>query len=342
VTRVLAWIGGAVVALVLTGLTVMHNLGPRLDANAKAYVEQSLPIVIAKWNVDDLTAQASPELLEALPADKLAQFYGMCAERLGPLKAVQSVKGESFVHFLAFPWSFAIGGQFVADVQFEKAAAHVSVRTIRRHGEWRYTYLFVNSDAFLPGGKSSACRYVVPDAPRPRPVYILDLGAPHTMSAAELVEFCHDKLHLGAERLSALPADGVTEDLERHQLVAEDVIAARSRLIRQQLRRRGIKVPRPTGTRRPRWRELRVSCHRHHSYPASPEQSARHSARPESIGHSRLCHAVGVVAADSGSGPSPRATASRPCLCDEACISPPDGFPPRAMPRPPTGGSTTM
>src|SRR3989442_15703267 len=98
-TRVLAWIGGAVVALVLTALAVMPYVGPRLGAEAKTYVEQSLPVILGRWNTDDLVSHASPELLQALPADKLVRFYEAGAERLGPLKTVQSVKGDSFVRF---------------------------------------------------------------------------------------------------------------------------------------------------------------------------------------------------------------------------------------------------
>jgi len=150
VTRLLAWIGGALVALILTNVAVMQYIGPRLDAEAKAYVEQSLPTIMARWNVEDLRSEASPELLQALPDDKLLLFYKAGADRLGPLKAVQTVKGDSFIRFWAFPWSFTIGGNFVADVLFEKAAARVSIGTIRRGGQWRYTSLYVNSEAFLP------------------------------------------------------------------------------------------------------------------------------------------------------------------------------------------------
>jgi hypothetical protein len=223
VQRVLAWIGGIVVALVLATLAAMAYVGPRLDGEAQAYVEQSLPGVVARWNTDDLIAQASPEFLDAMPAAKLVAFYRTCAERLGRLKGVQGVKG-TVVDSWSFPWSFTARGQFVADVQFEKAPARITVGTVRRHGEWRYTLLGVQSDAFLSSGQSLACRYVVPDPPRPRPVYLLDLGTQPTVSADELAAFCHDKLHLAAERLSPLPADGVTEDSQRHQLIAEDVI----------------------------------------------------------------------------------------------------------------------
>ncbi len=224
--RVLAWIGGVLVALVLTILAVMPFVGPRLDAAARVYVEQSLPTVIARWNVNDLVSQASPELLDALPEAKRTALYNLCADRLGRLQTVRSVQGTSFVRFWTFPWSLTIGGQFVADVQFEKAAAHVTVRTIRRGGEWRYAFLGVNSDAFVAGGSMSfPCQYVVPDPPRRRPVYIVDLGARATVTAAELGAFCHDKLHLTAELLPPLSADAVTEDVQRHQLIVEDVIA---------------------------------------------------------------------------------------------------------------------
>ncbi|HYR95129.1 MAG TPA: hypothetical protein VEM57_00280 [Candidatus Binatus sp.] len=225
-TRVLAWIGGAVVAFILTGLSVGHWVGPRLDAEAKGYVEQSLPMILGRWNPDDLAAQASPELLQALSPDKRALLYTIGAERLGPLRVVQNVKGGAVVGFWTFPWLFTYGGRFVADVQFEKAVARVSVQTIRRHGEWRYRFLFLSSDAFLPNGKSEVCRYVVPDPPRARLVYLLDLAPSPTVSASELVAFCHDKLHLPAELLAALPGDAVTEEAERHQLVAEDVMTA--------------------------------------------------------------------------------------------------------------------
>jgi hypothetical protein len=221
--RVLAWIGGTVVALGLTTLAATAYLGPRLDAEGRAYVEQSLPGVVGRWDADALIAQASPELLDAMPAAKLTAFYRTCAARLGSLESVQGVTGQATASWI-LPLSFTIRGQFVADVQFEKSPARVTVRTVRRHGEWRYTFLNIQSGAFLPGGKPQTCRYVVPDPPRPRPVYLLDLGTQPTVGADELVAFCHDELHLAAVRLSPLPVDGVAEDSQRHQLVAEDVI----------------------------------------------------------------------------------------------------------------------
>jgi predicted Zn-dependent protease len=90
-----------------------------------------------------------------------------------------------------------------------------------------------NSDAYLALGTSTACQYVTPDPPRPRPVYIADLGPHPTISAQELVAFCRDKLHLTVEQIAALPADGVTEDPERHQMAAEDVIAMASQQLPQ-------------------------------------------------------------------------------------------------------------
>ncbi len=61
---------------------------------------------------------------------------------------MQAVKGDSFVRFWVFPWSFTVGGNFVADVLFEKGAARVSIGTIRRSGQWRYTSVYVNSMPF--------------------------------------------------------------------------------------------------------------------------------------------------------------------------------------------------
>jgi len=148
VTRVLAWIGGGLVAFILSSGAVMRYVGPRLDAEAKAYVEQTLPRIIGSWNVEELRHEASPELLRGA-GEKLATFYQVSAERLGPLKTVQAVKGDSYVRFWVFPWSLTIGGNFVADVLFEKAAARVSIKTIRRNGRWQYQWFYVNSDAYL-------------------------------------------------------------------------------------------------------------------------------------------------------------------------------------------------
>jgi len=141
------------VAFILSSGAVMQYIGPRLDAEAKAYVEQTLPRVIGSWNVEELRHEASPELLRGA-GDKLATLYQTFGERLGPLKTVEAVKGSSFIRFWVFPWSLTITGNFVADVLFEKAPARVSVRTIRRNGRWQYLWLYVNSDALLqPAGK---------------------------------------------------------------------------------------------------------------------------------------------------------------------------------------------
>ena len=131
-------VGAAIAALVAVCVVVVRYVGPRLDTDAKRYVDQTLPVIVDGWDPERLLAEASPELIAALPGERLAILEKDFARRLGGLTRYNGATGEARIRLAVFPWFMAIEGRCVAEVEFHNGSARIFVRTVRRDGKWRY------------------------------------------------------------------------------------------------------------------------------------------------------------------------------------------------------------
>ena len=138
------------VAVALAGgiyTLVCRALG--LDAECKAYVDSVVPAIAGSWSVDAVMQEASPELKQGAPRERVARLFESCSDRLGKLTTYGGAVGQVNVS-ITTQHGKVVTGWYTATAQFEKDDATFEVRTIKRNGQWRILYFGVTSDALAP------------------------------------------------------------------------------------------------------------------------------------------------------------------------------------------------
>lgn len=131
------------------GFVLLNQAGGRLDRESKAYVDEVVPVIVGSWDSHELVARASPELLQAVPPEKLEILFEIFLQRLGPLQEYQGSVGRANIAMMQ-QHGEVVTGEYLARGQFEKAAADIRVRTIQRDDIWSILLFYVDSEALVP------------------------------------------------------------------------------------------------------------------------------------------------------------------------------------------------
>lgn len=122
--------------------------GGQLDVSSKAYVDAAVPAIVANWSERELTARATPQLLQATKPEqftKLFKWFGT----LGSMKKYCGSKGDSNV--FVSPQGKTVSAKYVACAQFEKGEASIQVTLIQNKvKKWEIAGFYVNSQALVP------------------------------------------------------------------------------------------------------------------------------------------------------------------------------------------------
>ncbi len=150
--RILSIVGAFFLLLVFTAAGFIGYgayLGNRLDASSKAYVEANVPVIASNWSRDELQKRASPQLLEILNAHpgELDRLFQKLA-RLGALKGLENVKGESNVSY-GPDHGKVITASYTATGKFEHGDANISMRLVQNSDQWQFLLLNVTSPLLL-------------------------------------------------------------------------------------------------------------------------------------------------------------------------------------------------
>jgi hypothetical protein len=125
----------------LVGVQTVNN---EADLFSKKVVEE----VAADWRPASLMKYASPEFKVSVTQDKLAKLFRFLESKLGPVKSVgeftasntsaQSWNGESYTLITT-----------VGNATFAKGDGKVTLKVIKRRGQWAVVNFHVNSDALI-------------------------------------------------------------------------------------------------------------------------------------------------------------------------------------------------
>lgn len=149
--RMLQILGGALVLiLIIAGSTVAYLFyaGPRLDASSKAYVDQTVPLIVDKWSEDALWVRAAPELKQKVTREQLKDLFEKCSRELGNLRTYDGSAGEANFGF-AVNSGKVITARYLVKSTFEKGRADVAVGLIEHDGQWQLLSFYVNSPLLL-------------------------------------------------------------------------------------------------------------------------------------------------------------------------------------------------
>src|SRR5438876_10831476 len=67
VLRVLGIIFCITLALGIVGFAVLAHYGNKLDAETQRYVDQTVPLIVGRWDVAEFMERVSPEFLKVAP-----------------------------------------------------------------------------------------------------------------------------------------------------------------------------------------------------------------------------------------------------------------------------------
>jgi hypothetical protein len=123
-------------------------VGSRASAEGNRLADRLFPAISRPWDADAIAEHATPEFLSTTSKDSLVTFVSFLAARLGSLKGPASFQSSTWNVFVGTK-GVAITTVHVADCQFEKAPARITLTLVRQNGVWRINGFHANSDALL-------------------------------------------------------------------------------------------------------------------------------------------------------------------------------------------------
>jgi hypothetical protein len=151
--RFLVVLGGVFLALIVfgaIGFGILFYQGGDLDSESKAYVEATVPPILASWSVEKLKEASSAQMLNALESKSVSteQFFEKLSMKLGALRKFHDVVGEA--NILVTPQDGkTVTANYTAKADFEGGPATIKIRLIQMNEQWKLLYLNINSDALL-------------------------------------------------------------------------------------------------------------------------------------------------------------------------------------------------
>ena len=137
--KILTVLGAIFICLIVVGAIVFSGLyyfAKGLDKEARAYIDEVIPIVVASWNSKELINHVSPEFLQAIPAEKIELLFNTLSKQMGPLKEYKVTTGK--VKISVTPkGELVIIADYLAKAVFEKAPAKIQIQMIRRNNKWQ-------------------------------------------------------------------------------------------------------------------------------------------------------------------------------------------------------------
>jgi hypothetical protein len=90
---------GAVTVILIIGsmatLFMLNRMAPKVQKDAQAWVDSSVPEIVATWNSEELVNRASTSLRKAASPEQFAQLFKLLSEKLGPLQEYKDARGET-------------------------------------------------------------------------------------------------------------------------------------------------------------------------------------------------------------------------------------------------------
>jgi hypothetical protein len=153
--KVLGSIFLVILVVIAVAAAIFIPKGLALDKDAVSYIEANIPLVVEKWNSEELKKRAAPELLAQPGIEQLPKLFSWLSS-LGKLEKLEKPIGQVGTGVYAGTEFNGTWGDYVTNAKFEAGPAQIKV-VLRRSGEtWKIMGFHVNSQALLPQGANQS------------------------------------------------------------------------------------------------------------------------------------------------------------------------------------------
>jgi hypothetical protein len=121
--------------------------GNKFDASSKAYVDESVPAIVANWSKDELIKRESPQLRKAASDDDLTALFTKLGGALGPMQSYDGAKGDANMNVTPAS-GLQVTAAYVAEVAFQNGKAEIKINLIQIDGAWLILGFHVNAPLF--------------------------------------------------------------------------------------------------------------------------------------------------------------------------------------------------
>ncbi len=142
----LGYISLAIIVVIAAVVGILAVVGHSLDRESKAFVDDAIPAIAARWDVREIQKRASPEFDEGMNYDDLAQDLEELRQ-MGKLVEYKGSTGQSNIT-ISFQLSYEITADYSANADFETATADIRMSLIRHDGKWQILDLQINPEDF--------------------------------------------------------------------------------------------------------------------------------------------------------------------------------------------------
>lgn len=144
---VLGIVFGLLLIVVAGGFAFIAYLGMSGDKNAKQYADDSVIAITAKWDVKELRARATPELIKQVKPDDLESMFAWFAT-LGRLIDYAGSKQVNWRSFVGTEGSVILI-DYSGVGKYKEGPATIKIEVKQQNGQWRVNGLRVDSSRLI-------------------------------------------------------------------------------------------------------------------------------------------------------------------------------------------------
>jgi hypothetical protein len=130
-----------IIALVIYFAYFFIFIGPVLDKESKAWVDEIVPKIVATWDVDKLVKNGSSEFLNTVSREEIEKLFFTLSTELGTLEKYNGSKGEAGIEI--HNGQKTTRAKYLAEADFVKRSAEINVQGIKEKGVWKISGFYV-------------------------------------------------------------------------------------------------------------------------------------------------------------------------------------------------------
>jgi len=145
---VLGSIFAAIIVIVAILAVIFIPYWLRLNKEAKTYLTNNLPIIVAHWNPQDVFDRATPQLINNAKPEDVDKLYATCRQ-LGLLKhlgtpELGNIGSQAFTKQGTYTY-----GNYTIHADFQNGSASISIQLLHVGTGWKINQFHINPTIFL-------------------------------------------------------------------------------------------------------------------------------------------------------------------------------------------------